>query len=136
MGDAVYSGRLDPVKLRDGGYGQTKALEDLLEVCGCPESDRKKLKSDAAKRRWLLKGYETLKSGDSDCHLFTCVNRGTGGAVNVTCPHGVLIAYKWLFLKETNRDHTDVLRSLVLHPAVHFMDDSCGQVRPPITTST
>lgn len=133
MGDAVYSGRLDPVKLRDGGYGQTKALEELLEVCGCPESDRKKLKSDAAKRRWLLKGYETLKSGDSDCHLFTCVNRGTGGAVNVTCPHGVLIAYKWLFLKETNRDHTDVLRSLVLHPAVHFMDDSCGQVRPQIT---
>ena len=129
MGDAVYAGRLDPVKLRDGGYGQTSVLEDLLEECGCPEGDRKKLISDAAKRRWLLNGYETLKSGDSDCHLFTCVNRGTGGAVNVTCPHGVLIAYKWLFLKETNRDHTDVLRSLVLHPAVHFMDDSCGQVR-------
>ena len=128
MADAVYAGRLDPVTLRDGGYGQTEMLNDLLQECGCPTADHSKMTSDAAKRRWLLKGYETLKSGDSDCHLFTCVKRGTGGTVNATCPHGVVLAYKWLFLKETNRDHADVCRSFVLHPAVHFVDDSCGQV--------
>ena len=51
----------------------------------------------------------------------------SGGTVHLSCPHGVIIAYKFLWRKETNADHSDLTRSLFLEPAIHWQDDACGQ---------
>ena len=51
----------------------------------------------------------------------------SGGTVHLSCPHGVIIAYKFIWRKETNADHSDLSRSLFLEPAVTWQDDACGQ---------
>jgi hypothetical protein len=124
----VGDGTIDIVNLRNGGYGQTMWLDDMLGRCKCPPAVQSKLKSNADKRAWLLLAYDTIGAGDSDCHMFVRVMYGTGGTCTVSCPHGVVMVYKFLFNGESNRDHADLLRSLVIEPAVHWMDDSCGLV--------
>ena len=124
----VQLGQLDPVQLREGRYNQVKELDELLELAGCAPNVVSQLKSCSQKREWLLAAYETLHAGGSECHLFTISARGTGGTVTLSCPHGVVIAFKFLFTAESDRDHADVLRSLRIFPPVHWMDDSCGLV--------
>ena len=139
----MYAGRLSsnrmpspPVAYRDGQWCEhgEHACPDVL-TCACPSQTKQAgppavfalLNTAAKKVRWLLQAYETLHVGDSDCHLFVQIIKGTGGTVTLSCPHGVVYVYKFLWMHETNRDHSDLLRSLPLHSAVHFMDDSCGQ---------
>lgn len=124
----VYDGDppFDVVALRSGSADQSSALDDLLRRCGAPA--REHTRPNSKKREWLLKAWDTLAAGDSHCHMFVSVKKGTGGTVSLSCPHGVVIAYKFLFAQESNRDHDDLLRSLILEPAVHWMDDSCGLV--------
>ena len=123
----VKLGQLDPVRLRDRGYNTAKDLDALLELAGAPPKVRT-WKSGSKKTEWLLAAYETLWAGGSECHLFTISARGTGGTVTLCCPHGVVLTYKFIFSAESDRDHADLLRSLVIFPAVHWMDDSCGLV--------
>ena len=124
----VKLGELDPVRLRDPLFKQGKILDRLLDLAKCPPEVKSKLASSCSKREWLLAAYETLHAGESDCHLFTITARGTGGTVTLTCPHGVVIVYKFIFSGESDRDHADLLRCLRVHPACHWMDDSCGLV--------
>ena len=124
----VELGHLDPVTLRVGAYDQEDQLNELLELAKCDPKVVSQLKTCVKKREWLLAAYETLHAGGSECHLFTISARGTGGTVTLSCPHGVVIVFKFIFTAESDRDHADVLRSLRIFPPVHWMDDSCGLV--------
>lgn len=126
LGRMISSGRLDPVALRsdlESGYDEDQ-LDAILDLLGCSD----KLTSAAQKRGWILKGYDTLISGDSDCHMFVKAAQGTGGTCTISCPHGVVIVYKFCFSAESNRDHADNLGSLNCEPAALWYDDSCGLV--------
>ena len=123
---AVADGTFNPFTLRDGSEDQGRELDILLDRLHCPKSQQSKMNSHAQKRKWLLSVWDSLGAGDSHCHMFVSVRRGTGGTVSLCCPHGVVLVYKFLFSQESNRDHDDLLRSLLLEPAVHWMDDSCG----------
>ena len=121
----VQRGELDIVALRAGTHDQKERLDHLLERCDVPQAERNKM-NIGQQREWLLRAWDTLATGASHCHMFVSAKRGTGGTVTLCCPHGVVICYKFLFSQESNRDHDDLLRSLLLEPAVHWMDDSCG----------
>ena len=125
---AVSEGHLNPTTLRFGGYHEGNRLTKLLERCGCPPKDMAKLKTDAGKRLWLLRAYDTMHSGESHCHMFTSAARGTGGTCSMVCPHRVNLGYKHIFTHETNRDHVDIERSLICPPCIVFQDDSCGKM--------
>ena len=121
----VMRGELDIVALRAGTHDQKEVLDHLLDRCECPKAERNKM-NIGQKREWLLRAWDLLATGESHCHMFVSARRGTGGTVTLCCPHGVVLCYKFLFSQESNRDHDDLLRSLLLEPAVHWMDDSCG----------
>ena len=123
----VSSGNLDISKLRspetnlDVGW-----LDEMMRRCDCTEKEQAKANTKAKKVGWLLDAWDSLVAGTSDCHMHYQVARGTGGSCTLSCPHGVVIVYKFLFSAETNRDHCDVLRSLIIPPCVHWLDDACG----------
>jgi hypothetical protein len=123
---AVADGEFDVVALRNGSADQGEQLDSLLQRLQCPKAERSKMSSHAQKRRWLLSVWDSLATGDSHCHMFVSAKSGTGGTVSLCCPHGVVLVYKFLFSQETNRDHDDLMRSLLLESAVHWFDDSCG----------
>jgi hypothetical protein len=124
----VCSGQLDIAKLRSSGESISNTwLDDMLGKCKCPPNVQSKMGTTKAKKiAWLLTTYDSVVAGTSDCHMHFQWARGTGGACTLSCPHGVVVIYKFLFSAETNRDHADLLRSLLMFPAVHWLDDACG----------
>jgi hypothetical protein len=125
LASLVQRGEIDIIALRAGSHDQKERLDHWLERCGCPQAERNKM-NIGQKREWILRAWDSLATGESHCHMFVSAKRGTGGTVTLCCPHGVVLCYKFLFSQESNRDHDDLLRSLLLEPAVHWMDDSCG----------
>jgi hypothetical protein len=124
LSQMISAGELDPIALRsESGYNEER-LDQILDRLGCST----KLTSAATKVGYILKGYDTLMSGDSDCHMFVKAEHGTGGTCTISCPHGVVIVYKFCFSAESNRDHADNLSSLICEPAALWYDDSCGLV--------
>ena len=121
----ISAGELDPIALRSksGGYDEQK-LDEILDRLGCTT----KMTSAAMKVGWILQAYDTLGAGDSDCHMFVKAEHGTGGTCTISCPHGVVIVYKFCFSAESNRDHADNLGSLNCEPVALWYDDSCGLV--------
>jgi hypothetical protein len=128
LSQLVCSGQLDIAKLRSGDEAISNTwLDDMLGKCKCPPKVQSKMGSTKAKKiAWLLTAYDSLGAGTSDCHMHFQWARGTGGAATLSCPHGVVVIYKFLFSAETNRDHADLLRSLLIAPPVHWLDDACG----------
>ena len=127
LAQEVSAGRLDMAELRSQETTVTdEELDILLTNCNCPPKVHAQLSTKAKKMGWLILAYESLVAGTSDCHMHFKVAKGTGGACTLSCPHGVVINYKFLFSNETNRDHADLLRSLCVTPGVHWLDDACG----------
>lgn len=83
--------------------------------------------SAAGCRAWISILYDCLLRGESHCHLLTgpVGLAATGGAFRMSCPHGKVIGWKHLMLKETTRSQADCLRSLNMEPRVAIIDGSC-----------
>ena len=127
LAQEVAAGNLDIANLRNQENSVSdEELNELLTKCNCPQKVHAQLNTKAKKMGWLILAYESLCAGTSDCHMHFKVAKGTGGACTLSCPHGVVINYKFLFSAETNRDHADLLRSLCITPGVHWLDDACG----------
>ena len=88
----VYDGQLDIVSLRNGSADQRDVLDDLLQRCGAPPKEQSSSRPNSKKREWLLRAWDTLAAGDSHCHVFVSVKKGTGGTVTLSCPHGVVVS--------------------------------------------
>ena len=125
LADMIANNEIDVTSLRQGYEGQDKEITEALTKLRAPSKVRNGY-TTAQKRMWILSAYNTLHAGDSECHMFVASARGTGGTATLSCPHGVVICYKFLFSSETNRDHWDLLASLSVLPAVLWLDDSCG----------
>ena len=125
----VATGDLDISKLRSPDVNlDLEWLDEMMRRCNCPEKDQAKASTKAKKVGWLLDAWDSLCAGTSDCHMHFQVARGTGGSCTLSCPHGIVIAYKFLFSAETNRDHCDLLRSLLILSCCHWLDDACGMM--------
>ena len=73
--DLMRTEQLDLLRLRDD-HLKDDELAAIMRRCGASKSAT--ATSAAQKRGWLLALFDTLLTGESDCHLFTAVAHGTG----------------------------------------------------------
>lgn len=125
--------QLDLQKLRDDPSGYKRdELELMVEHCLQDKAHlftRGTRASAAAMRGVLLRIWDAMLTGESDCHLFVAAPHATGGTCVMSCRHRVRLGVKHLFNKESVRDACDMLRSLKLWPPIVAYDDACGLVR-------
>lgn len=125
IGCAVASGVLDPSALRGESPPKDADLHKILEACGVPEADAKKMGSDAEKRAYLLSAYWSLFRGAADCHVFASAAYGGGGLLTASCHHGFQFGWKHLIHQESVRDPKDMMFSMKIIPNV-ICDVPCG----------
>ena len=83
------------------------------------------LPSAAAKRKEIIRLYDSIQTGSSTCHQTGNEKKASGGWYSFNCVHGVIYASTLLFHSESTRDPADLWLSLKFKPVVTIVDTSC-----------